>query len=525
MLLLDDGVAAIQGKSIPPFPMNEVTICCLVRGIRYRDGFAQDLHGNPKVPMVTRSLNARAIMSNRVPAMTAPDHFPYCFWHPDVPQEETLRQLLARYPGNDLMRYQVGRACAAGGYTSLYHELCLLPDVGIAEEARDNLESGHAIYKAIMDATKRYSYMDDYNLCLRPQPLPGAYLNGDTCVRSILDKKQPLSEHGLPPFLEEVVFDITEDRCIGINGTKPLARPVDPQAIALLYTPLPADLPTVDKDLLILLAAWSGNIDRYARLRRPKEIPGEMPCIVRGIHHHPLFAKWWLTQPSTARNGFIQRAIHSRCVMNNDLSWLSDSTPDSDLPDLIWYPQVAHKATYRELMRRRPSMVAVVARACIHADYEDLFASLDAIPIDDADLIRDAQISQNRCYEEYFQRKANECGIDLEQLVEYETQTWTGPRPHIMLDQDRMTPGCGYGTQVMELDREVTLDHVGFQPQELATTTSTIGHVLLHACVADPSMRPSIPYRTLNLVKLYTQASAIDEEGGQGLAIGDEVMY
>jgi hypothetical protein len=171
-------------------------------------------------------------------------------------------------------------------------------------------------------------------------------------------------------------------------------------------------------------------------------------------------------------------------------------------------------------------MVAVIARACIHADYEDLFASLgDSIPVDDANLIRDAQMSENRCYEEYFQRKANKCGIDLGQLVESETETWTGPKPHVMLDQDRMTPGCGYGTQAIELDRELTLDHVGFQPEELATITSTIGHTLLHACVADPSMRPSIPYRTLNLGKLNTQASAIGQEGGQGLGIGYEVMY
>jgi hypothetical protein len=134
-------------------------------------------------------------------------------------------------------------------------------------------------------------------------------------------------------------------------------------------------------------------------------------------------------------------------------------------------------------------------------------------------------MSRNRCYEEYFQRKASECGIDLEQLVESETESWTGPKPHVMLDQDRMTPGCGYGTQAMELDRELTLDQEGFQPEELATITSTIGHVLLQACVTDPSMRRSVPYRTLNLGKLYTQASAIGEEGEQGLGIGDEVMY
>ncbi|KAL3455994.1 hypothetical protein BJX64DRAFT_294524 [Aspergillus heterothallicus] len=109
-----------------------------------------------------------------------------------------------------------------------------------------------------------------------------------------------------------MVFNITEDRSIDINGTRPLAQPIDPKAIALLYTPLPADLPTVDKDLLILLAAWSGNIERYTRLRRPRKIQGEMPCIVRGIHHNSLFAKWWLLQLRSAMDGYIWRAVHWR---------------------------------------------------------------------------------------------------------------------------------------------------------------------------------------------------------------------
>lgn len=49
------------------------------------------------------------------------------------------------------MQYQVERACAAGGYTSLYLELDLLPDVAIAEEARDNRTSGQAIYESIIN--------------------------------------------------------------------------------------------------------------------------------------------------------------------------------------------------------------------------------------------------------------------------------------------------------------------------------------------------------------------------------------
>lgn len=175
------------------------------------------------------------------------------------------------------MQYQVGRACAAGGYTSLYLELDLLPDVAIAEEARDNRTSGQAIYESIINSPTRWSCMDDYNRCLHSPLRSGAYLNGDTCVRSMLNQTLPV---GKSTFLvmRRPTFDITEDWCLDAEGTLPGARPVDPEAVRLLYEPLPADLPTVDKDLLILMAAWSGNIDRYARLRRPTMIHGELPC-------------------------------------------------------------------------------------------------------------------------------------------------------------------------------------------------------------------------------------------------------
>ncbi|KAJ6146568.1 hypothetical protein N7497_008550 [Penicillium chrysogenum] len=117
------------------------------------------------------------------------------------------------YPGNELLRYQVGRACATGGYTLLYLELGLLPDVGIAE-ARDNRTCGQAIYESIIISPTRWA-----------------------------------------------------------------------STVRLLCEPLSTDLPTVYKDILILMAAWSGNIRR--------------PCVVRGIYHHPFFAKWWLGQKAS----------------------------------------------------------------------------------------------------------------------------------------------------------------------------------------------------------------------------------
>jgi hypothetical protein len=61
------------------------------------------------------------------------------------------------------------------------------------------------------------------------------------------------------------------------------------------YNPLPLDLPTVKKDLLLLMAAYDGSIDRYVRLCRPSVTSIEVPCVIRGICHHTMFARWWST--------------------------------------------------------------------------------------------------------------------------------------------------------------------------------------------------------------------------------------
>ncbi|KAL0475848.1 hypothetical protein QR685DRAFT_594318 [Neurospora intermedia] len=241
-----DNEAAFNGQKIPHSLASKVTQWCLIRGIRHHPGFATELHGAPELPSITRALNARAIMSSKVPQMEKEEEFPYCFWHPDLPSEQTLRQLLVRYgETRPAIQYQVGRVCAMAGYTALYDELDLLPEVAIAEEARDSSAPGSkAIYESIMRQPARYSIMDDYALKIR-----------------------------------------TEDP--------------RPETLRLLYAPLPLDLPShaasiADKNLLILMAAWSSNIERYSHLRRPGVvIPGELQCIVRGIYHSVFFAKWW----------------------------------------------------------------------------------------------------------------------------------------------------------------------------------------------------------------------------------------
>ena len=176
---------------------------------------------------------------------------------------------------------------------------------------------------------------------------------------------------------------------------------------SLRSTPLPADLPTANKDLLILMAAYDGNIDRYARFRRPTRIPTELNCIVRGIYHHTMFVKWWSLQPNVDHYR-IRAAINARFIMTNDLSRITPDTPNSELPSCIWYPAVACWQTYVELHRRLPSMKQSVVRACIVADYETVYDELDPEP--EPSLMAGARDSLNSHYRRDLERKATERG-------------------------------------------------------------------------------------------------------------------
>ncbi|KAJ5427073.1 hypothetical protein N7465_002143 [Penicillium sp. CMV-2018d] len=85
-----------------------------------------------------------------------------------------------------------------------------------------------------------------------------------------------------------------------------------------------------------------------------------------------LFAKWWTIQiaehPEERREIKIRCAINARRIMSNDLSWLTADTPGKLLPDLIWFPAVAHYLTYGKLAHMRPDMFITCLRACIVAN-------------------------------------------------------------------------------------------------------------------------------------------------------------
>ncbi|KAB8356327.1 hypothetical protein FH972_023911 [Carpinus fangiana] len=392
-----DCLAAIRGQRLPNRGLDlDVTRCSIVRGIRYHDDFGEELRG--VLPMFTRALNARMIMSDMIPDMSDVDEFPYCIWHPDVAQENTYRELAQRYPQ---MKYLVGRACAVGGYLDLYKELDILPEVHIAEEARENKPTGAAIFELLMSSPCRYEVMNDYTRSINAEnPRPLAQLNGDTAVLAFLNTKnmpeKHFNYHG--PY-----FNITEDMGLDEFSTEYYApgswscgyesMELDPLRTALLYNPLPFDLPTIQKDVLILMAAYNGDIDRYSRLRRPRMIKKERNCVVRGIYHNTLFAKWWSLQleieaPYRNADSHIRMAIEASFIMNNDISRSIDGK--SELPYLIYFPTPASSITYEVLAAYEPRMLVQIARACIVANYESLFDKLDPPP--DACLLVEAEI-------------------------------------------------------------------------------------------------------------------------------------
>ncbi|RWA14465.1 hypothetical protein EKO27_g676 [Xylaria grammica] len=351
--------AAIRGKRIPENLDQDVVRASLIRGIRLHYDFAiSDEVTNiaRTVSSVARARNARMIMSNVVPQDMTEDQQPYCIWYPDFATEDVYRTLAERYPQ---IRYGVGRACAAAGYDALYFELNLLLDVSIAEEAREGeTEGGRRIYESIMSRPCRYAVMDDVMLSVEIEnPRFPAFLNGDTEVRWRLEPRRTahvawLTPGSLFPGIEEDMHVNDEDvylsRGENLNGDE----------VRLLYEPLPQDLPTVKKTLLTEMAAFEGNIDRYSRLAPPARPMNrmELRCVIRGIYHHTMYARWWadeiqhntLRAQTVAKSDrvhgtpleMIKMAIPARRIMVNDPREFLDAgwPPSAPQPYLIWWP-------------------------------------------------------------------------------------------------------------------------------------------------------------------------------------------
>lgn len=379
-------LAAVRGERLPRFFTDGLDLCT-IHAIRHHDTFARttavvSLCDGEADKRYARARNARLIMSNEVPDMATDDVKPYCIWYPDIASEETYHELVKRYPS---MAYSVGRACAVAGYDQLYQELEILPDISIAEEARESSKPGSkAIFDHIMQQPTCYAVMDDYTLSVNIQnPRSPAFMNGDTAVRSTLDVTVSLKDFydsGQPQ------FDIAEDGHISEIGTvkrfEEDQATLPPEHVTLFHSPLPAHLPTIIKDPLLIMAAYEGNLDRYVRLRRPSMRVFERAAVLRGIYHNTTFAKWWFLQEDDPQmDWYIRAACLARFIMVNDLSHITRSDPDPlYVPGLIWWPLIPAEETLKELALRRPDMDLQVAMACIAGNYKDLWNWLKPRP-------------------------------------------------------------------------------------------------------------------------------------------------
>ncbi|KAI0424369.1 hypothetical protein F5Y09DRAFT_324560 [Xylaria sp. FL1042] len=418
---------AIDGKLVPDDEHldKDFVRASLTRGIRLHYDFAMsdDVRRLAlMIPSIARARHARMIMSNSIPEFMAEDQLPYCIWHPEFAKEGTYRALRRQYPR---MEYVVGRACAAAGYDALYFELHLSPDVSIAEEARESgTDGGDRIYDSIMNAPVRYAIMNDFGPSINLENRQPAFLNGDTVVHWLLEYRS------VTPWKPNYRFpDIEEDMHADKEACN-LTVELNEADIELLYTPLPQDLPTVKKTLLIQMAAFEGNIDRYSRLAVPQRTmsPRELLCVVRGIYHHTMFARWWDEEitgntpraQAAAKTNFghkshlekIKKAISARRIMLNDSRQFNEGWEEGEpQPYLIWWPLRPTPETLAELAEKVPGMREQAAVAGICCDYEDVYRSIQPIPNDV--LWFAALKSSNPFYRRDIERRAIEKGISL----------------------------------------------------------------------------------------------------------------
>ncbi|PKS08079.1 hypothetical protein jhhlp_006691 [Lomentospora prolificans] len=448
----DECIDAMNGVALPR-SLNDPTsksfifmhLMSTIRGVRH----SLDMAMEPRVieicaqreePKLTRARNARLIMSDIIPDFDM-DHLedvPYCIWFPDVAKEDTYRELARRYPH---LRYHVGRACAVAGYTDLYRSLDLLPDISIAEEARENKSTG--IFEDIKSSPVRYHVMDDYTLSVNLEnPTHPAFLNADTITLSFLKRTVSLDRYSY-----DRVLTVTEDNNLAEYSTDIERIPIPPDSadVALLSSPLPADLPdfTISKDILILMAAYEGNVDRYARLRRPFWIKRELECVVRGIYHNTSFAKWWVSEVERPRPmwnnnpsndiWYIKSAIAARFIMLNNLTYVLKSDEPMAFPAMFWYPLAPHPVTLKLLAEARPKMTHWVLQACIALDYKSLYDTLKHLVEPHEHIWDQAKLSANPYYRDDLERRGEELGVPVEHHpIRFDTAAYVKRMEHAL---------------------------------------------------------------------------------------------
>jgi hypothetical protein len=211
-----------------------------------------------------------------------------------------------------------------------------------------------------------------------------AFLNGDTVIAWMLEERWKLDtahagDYTLRPDIEEDC-GLKEDR-------KQLPR-------CRLKLSLSNRSSSTDhferspnhKDLSTQIAVWEGNVDLYASLWRTGGMTGaETWCVVRGIYHHTMYARWWAEQLESNEDriasqdvryhhSFILQAINARRVRINDLALHIDM---DHIPEMIWGPLKPSHHGLHDLLDRCPRMSHQIAMTYIICDYTELYRKIN----------------------------------------------------------------------------------------------------------------------------------------------------
>jgi hypothetical protein len=286
-----------------------------------------------------------------------------------------------------------------------------------------------------MAAPVRYAVTNDYKRTVQlHMPKSGGCLNADTAVLATLKQRKAFGKHYRIMDTPWTYFDITEDSGIDEHMTKAKPHALTDSEIVLFVSPLPADLPTMHKDLMILIAAFEGNLDRYARLRRPGQtIDFELHCVLPGIYKSFAMASWLDRNPDileliasewhSQEIQTLRAAVHARWIMDNDIDRLipTDSiVPDNELPYWIWYPTIPAKWTLLKLAEARTAMRPPCARASMARGMRDAYTKImdmchdDGKPIAvDQHLMKEARkCPEHEFFEPDMHRRMVEQGLD-----------------------------------------------------------------------------------------------------------------
>ncbi|KAJ5787498.1 hypothetical protein N7457_002488 [Penicillium paradoxum] len=263
----EDCKDAIHGRLLPKSFDHWVHQLCIVCGIRCHYCFAQELRG--VTPEFTRALNARDIMSGIIPTISALDEAPYCILHPDVSSEDALRALVHRYP------YMI------------YHAVHVAEQAGHASIQKTS-KGSQEIYWHMLSHPAKFAVINDYKRTVDFGERSNHTFEWRYCSRSKYSASQSIRADKRPWISNWIYFNITED--FGIDDYDCEAPKTPDDDLALIYIPLPAELPLINKDSLIYVVA--GDIDRHARLRTPEMLEDEIGIVIRGIYHNAFFAKY-----------------------------------------------------------------------------------------------------------------------------------------------------------------------------------------------------------------------------------------